>query len=432
MLATAGRSWKLRRRIEMVDQSLTGDTFANVPLFQELPAPEVERLTDELRLVRLAPGEILFREGDPGDRFYVLAAGEVEIYQALGRSEERIIAVRSTGDFIGELSLLNRDGLRTAGVRAREAVQLWEMRHSQFDALIQRQPTLAYELARVLSARLTAAQTETIRDLTEKNEELIRAYEELKAAQAQIIEKERLERELQLAHDIQMSILPRSLPQFAGYDFGAYIAPARFVGGDFYDMVALDADRAAIIVGDVSGKGVPAAIFMAQIHSLLHAASGLFSQPCDALQWVNRQLHAMGEVSLFATVLYGVLDRRTSQFTFARAGHERPILSQAGTDPVQADWGLGQPLGLLEDPVLDEQRIDIPRGSMLLIYSDGVTDSRNPDGQVYGLEMLLEKLNSLMGSPAQQLCDDLWQTLVAFQGSGQQFDDVTLFAVCSD
>ena len=403
--------------------------LAEMPLFRELPPSELEHLVTRLRVVELPPETVLFREGERGDCFYVVLEGELEVFHAVGAEGERILAVRGRGEFIGELSLLNPDGLRTAGVRSRGPARLWEMERVQFDELIQRQPSLAYEMTRVLSARMTAAQSGTIRDLEDKNLQLIRAYEELKAAQAQIIDKERLERELQVAHDIQMSLLPQTLPRLPGYEFGARIIPERAVGGDFYDVIDLDSDAVAILVGDVTGKGVPAAIFMAQIHALLHAGIGLCSQPREALLWVNQQLFAIGASSLFATVLCGILDLKTAEFAFARAGHEPPLLVLAGGEVCQVAWDLGQPLGLLEDPVLDEQTVTIPPGGVLLLYSDGLTDGRNPQGEDFGRERLMDTLGGLADHPAQDVCNGLWQALTAFQGDAPQFDDVTLVAV---
>ncbi len=405
--------------------------MAQISLFKDLPHSELQHLAAEMRVVELAPETILFREGDPGDRIYIVLEGQIEVFQAMGEKEERIIAVRGGGDFIGEMGLLNPDGLRTASVRSKGRVKLWEMTRADFDGLIQRQPGLAYELARVLSVRMTAAQARVIQDLMEKNLELTRAYEELKAAQAQIVEKERLERELEVARDIQMSILPRQLPELPGFDFGARMVPARAVGGDFYDLIQLTDDEVAIVVGDVTGKGVPAAIFMAQIHALLHAGAGLFSEPHEVLRWVNRQLLVSGRLTLLATVLYGILDCRTGEFSFARAGHEPLVVGVSGGDVHLIPWDVGQLLGLLDDPILDEGTVTIPSGGTLLLYSDGITDGRSPEGEDFGRDKLMERFGTLTGRPAQDVCDGLWRMLVAFQGDAPQFDDVTLLAVHS-
>ena len=132
---------------------------------------------------------------------------------------EHFIGIRGPGEFVGELSLVSRDGRRTASVRTREETQLWEMTQADFDALLERQPQFASKIVSVLGERLTSAHNASIRRLQAKNWQLQQAYDELKAAQAQIIEKERLERELQLAYEIQMSILPQTLPQTGGLRF---------------------------------------------------------------------------------------------------------------------------------------------------------------------------------------------------------------------
>ncbi len=127
--------------------------------------------------------------------------------------------------------------------------------------LLQRWPVLAHAMVNILSERLDATNNASFRDLTQKNHALQKAYDEFKAAQAQLIEKERLERELKVAAEIQLSILPDVLPQVAGFDFGACILPARSVGGDFYDVFRLDRRRTGVVIGDVADKGIPAALF---------------------------------------------------------------------------------------------------------------------------------------------------------------------------
>jgi sigma-B regulation protein RsbU (phosphoserine phosphatase) len=249
------------------------------------------------------------------------------------------------------------------------------MTRSDFERLVQRQPGFAYEMLRELGARLTNAHVAIIEDLKEKNRQLSEAYDALKAAQAQLIEKERLERELQVAREIQMSILPQTLPPLPGYDFGGLMVPARAVGGNFYDIVPLDTDTIGIVVGDVSDKGVPAALFMAQIHALIRAEADVHASPPQVSKRANRQLMEIGQPQLFATVLYGILDRATRAFAYARAGHEPPILvTDAGGREV-TPWGAGLPLGLLPDPLLDEQSITIPLGGRLVLYTDGISDA---------------------------------------------------------
>jgi serine phosphatase RsbU (regulator of sigma subunit) len=405
--------------------------LARAPLFSGLPEDEILRLSETLPVREVPPGTILFQEGDVGDRFYIIIQGQIEVIKALSTPEERLIGIRGPGEFVGELSLINRAGLRTASVRSLGPAHLWEMSHDEFDDLLHRQPSMAFELINVLSERLTAAHDSTIEDLQQKNKELTRAYEELKAAQAQIIEKERLERELQVAFEIQTSILPQTLPELAGYDFGAMRVPARAVGGGVYDIISLSSNKVGIVVGDVADKGVPSAIFMAQTHALLYAMASRNVSPAKVLQRVNQLLLKIGESSLFVTVLYGVLDKRSNTFSYARAGHELPIIITAGGQVELAPYDEGQLMGILDKPILDEQTVSIPPGGMVLLYTDGVTDARHANGDSFGLDRLTSELENLDDGSAQEQCDKLWQTLRTFQERTAQEDDVTMVTVRS-
>jgi sigma-B regulation protein RsbU (phosphoserine phosphatase) len=405
--------------------------LARIPLFEKLPEDELHHLAKSLRVREIPPNTLLFREGDVGDNFYIVIYGEIEVVKALGTEDERLIAVRGQGEFVGEISMIHPEGLRMATIRSRGPAQLWEMTHAEFDSLLARQPGLAYEMLRVLSARLTEAHNSTIHDLQEKNRELVEAYDELKAAQAQIIEKERLERELQVAYEIQMSILPQTLPSIKGYDFGACIVPARAVGGDFYDLIRFSPDRVGVFIGDVADKGVPSAIFMARTHALIYAEASRCQDPAEVLRQVNRHLQTMSEPGLFVTVLYGLLNRNTGEFSYARAGHELPIVGSGEIEPHLAPWKQGQLIGMLENPLIDEQTIVIPPGGVLLLYTDGVTDGRNPKGEAFGIEQVLHEIRSLAGLPAQEICDRLLGGLIKYQGDARQDDDITVVAIHS-
>jgi serine phosphatase RsbU (regulator of sigma subunit) len=405
--------------------------LARAPLFKGLPEEEISKLTETLRVREVPPSTILFKEGDVGDHFYIIIQGQIEVIKALGTQEERLIGLRGPGEFVGELSLINREGVRTASVRSSGPAHLWEMSHDEFDALLHRQPIMSFELINVLSQRLTTAHDSAITELQKKNEQLTLAYEELKAAQAQIIEKERLERELQVAFEIQTSILPQTLPPLEGYEFGALMVPARAVGGDFYDIIPLSSNKVGIFIGDVADKGVPSAIFMAQTHALIYAMATRNATPSRVLQRVNQLLIKIGESSLFVTVLYGVLDKRTGTLAYARAGHELPILVSAEGQVSIAPYNQGQLLGVLDKPVLDEQSLSIPPGGVVILYTDGVTDARHSNGDSFGLKRLTAELPTMVNESAQEACDRLWGTLQKFQNKTPQEDDVTLVAVRS-
>lgn len=403
-----------------------------VPLFKDLPEQELDHLASTLRVRELPPDTLLFSEGDVGDRFYTVIYGQVEVIKALGTEEEWVLGVRGPGEFIGELSLLNRNGLRTASVRSIGEAALWEMTLTEFDALLSRHPQMAFEVVHVLSKRLLEGENAKVLDLREKNRQLAQAYLELKQAQVQLIEKEKLEHELQLAYRIQMSILPEELPHLPGFDFGARVVPARAVGGDFFGVIPLAKDKAAIFVGDVSDKGVPSAIFMARTHALLSSEARRRATPTQVLKRVNRLLVEIGGSPLFVTVLYGLLDCLNGKFSYARAGHELPLVADLTAGVRLVAWGEGQLLGVMENPQIDEGRIDIPAGGTLLLYTDGILDGRNPQGELHGMKRLAARLANLVGSSAQVTCDQLLQGLFEFQAGSPQDDDVTLLAIHSN
>lgn len=410
--------------------AMTKQLLACIPLFKGLPDEELERLANKLQVRQLEPDALLFKEGDVGDQFFIVAAGQVEVVKALGTPEERVVGRRGPGEYVGEMSLVNPDGLRTASVRSLGQAQLWEMTQADFAELLSRQPHMVNVMLQVLSARLVESENITIQDLRAKNRQLSQAYEELKAAQAQLLEKERLERELQVARQIQMSILPQVLPELASYSFGARIQPARAVGGDFYDLFfCLNEDTIGIFVGDVSDKGVPAAIFMARIHALLYAEAQRGARPAEVLRQVNRRLMEISAAPLYATAIYGLLDGPSGWFTYARAGHELPLLGEPDGQVRQPPHRQGQLLGALDDPLMDEGALQIPSGATLLLYTDGILDGRDPQGELFGPHRLSAAFQKLAGLPAQQVCDRLLQALSAFQSSAPQDDDLTLVAI---
>jgi sigma-B regulation protein RsbU (phosphoserine phosphatase) len=403
--------------------------LANIPLFADLPKEELDQLVAALEVKKLKEGEILFREGERGEHLYVVMDGELEVLMAEGQPEELLLNVLREGEYLGEMSLIMPDGKRTASARARKPSVLRSISRAQFMDLLKRHPLLANSMVRVLSDRLDATNTSAFRDLTEKNRQLQQAYDDLKAAQAQLIEKERLERELQVAAEIQLSILPDQLPQVRGYDFGARILPARQVGGDFYDVFVLNQNRIGVLIGDVSDKGVPSALFMARAHALIMAEADIGLSPSEVMERVNSHITRLQKSTQFVTVLYGILDLSTREFIYARAGHEPPLLLSADGKVVRLPHSPGMSLGLWDTITVDERSVTLQPGVTLLFYTDGMTDCRDPAGESFGLERVKQTLSGFTGLLAQQVCDQLLETLGNYQSGAKQDDDVTLAAI---
>jgi len=407
------------------------ETLTRVPLFASLPRVEIEHLAGTLQSRAYPAGAILLQEGQVDDYFCILLDGQVEIIKALGTADERQLAIGRPGALLGEMSLFTQDGSHTASVRTLTPVQLLEMTRSNLEDLLHRQPGLVYDLVRLLSRRLADSEHATIQDLREKNRQLTLAYQELQAAQADLVEKERLERELEIARGIQRSVLPQSVPKPPGYDLGALMVPARMVGGDFYDFVPLSEGRWGIVVGDVCDKGIPAALYMTLSCSLVRAEAGRYESPGETLRAVNRHLVNINTSQMFVTLLYGVLDCAAARFSYARAGHPQPLLLDGLYQPISLPQAPGQMLGLFDEPLLDEQSFAFPPGSLLIIYSDGLSEAANAQGVELGTERLNDLLHGSALLTAQEICDRLWHQVRTWTGAAGPQDDLTLVMIKS-
>lgn len=404
-------------------------SLGQISPFSSLPSDELEGVEASLTSCEFPAGEVILTEDEQGGRYYVILEGAVEIIKARGTPDERLLGVREQGAFLGEMSLFVPDGRHTASVIARTPVRALQMDHGHLDALLQRYPDFAYEIIRTLSHRLDESENKTIRELRRKNRALEMALLELRAAQSELVEKERLERELEVAREIQHSILPSELPTIDAARFGAKIESMTAVGGDFYDVIPLDGDRVAIVVGDVSDHGVPAALLMAQTATLIRVLSPRHASPVEALREINRYLLRSNEAGMFVTLLFAVYDSKHGELAFARAGHELPVVFGRGGTEIISGEGVGQPLGLFEDVLIDEQRVTIETGGLAILYTDGVTDSLSPDGKLFGGGRLREIIDHDQTISPQLVCDRIFHSLREFRQGSPPMDDVTVVTV---
>jgi serine phosphatase RsbU (regulator of sigma subunit) len=408
---------------------MTVELMRRISFFSDLPESDIPLLASVLTVRDLAEGEILFRDGDEGEALFVVVEGLLDVLMGEGTPDERVVAQRKQGEYVGEMSLLLPGGKRTAAVRAALKTRLLVLTRPDFESLVQRRPGLLIAIAQVLSERLDASSTAAYHEIVAKNRALQQAYDELKAAQEQIIAKEKLEKELQLAAEIQISILPKQMPDLPGFGFGAFMDPARAIGGDFYDLFRIDEHRVGVLIGDVADKGVPSALFMARVHALISAEAFHCDQPGEVLRRVNRYLFSREETDLFITGIYGMLDNRNGEFSYARAGHEIPLLHETGQGSRAIPGGRGQPLGILDPILLDEQVVVIPPGGTLILFSDGMVDCRNPQGEPFGYDRLRETFDRCVAQSAARTSEALECALLEFRQDAEQDDDVTLVAI---
>jgi serine phosphatase RsbU (regulator of sigma subunit)/anti-sigma regulatory factor (Ser/Thr protein kinase) len=235
--------------------------------------------------------------------------------------------------------------------------------------------------------------------------------------------RERIEQELRVARLIQETLLPREVPVLPGWNIAAFWRPAREVGGDFYDFITLSDGRLAIVIGDVTDKGVPSAIVMATTRTMLRTAAIESDSPGDVLQIVNERLAREIPPKMFVTCLYAILDGKTGSLTYANAGHDLPFRSRH--NEVHALRATGMPLGLLQGMKYEVQETVIEEGDSVLFYSDGLVEAHNTRREMLGFPQLARLMERW---PADiNLIDYLMNELARFTGLGwEQEDDVTL------
>jgi sigma-B regulation protein RsbU (phosphoserine phosphatase) len=269
--------------------------------------------------------------------------------------------------------------------------------------------------------------------LKEQSEELAQWNEKLEfrvAEQvAQLEQFAKLEHELKVASDIQKSMLPRTIPEIEGYDIYADLIPAKTVGGDFYEFIPLTDDSLAIAIGDVADKGVPAALFMAMVRSFLRAEARDGVSPTKVLEAVNDHLLELNDKGIFVTILLGILNSRTHQFTYTRAGHELPVLIDNKGSVKHLSRGKGQALGIFDTLTLDEQHINFSDKSMMVLYTDGITDAISRDNQMFGLQGLIHTVSEMPEQSVEAVCEKLLRAVTKHQSPLPQFDDMTVIAI---
>ncbi len=251
----------------------------------------------------------------------------------------------------------------------------------------------------------------------------LRVGQLVREQEAEAVTRQRYEQELEVARLIQSHFLPKTLPELPGWQIAACYQPAREVGGDFYDVIPLPDGRFGFVVGDVTDKGVPAALVMSATRSLLRASAQRLIEPGEVLERVNEQLCPDMPEKMFVTCLYGVLDPATGHLRFANAGHDLPYVKTAnGVVELRAR---GMPLGLMTDMSYEEKEIDLAPGDSVLLHSDGIVEAHDPDRVMFGFPRLMQ---TVADSPSgQALIDRVLRDLEEFTGPGaMQEDDITM------
>jgi serine phosphatase RsbU (regulator of sigma subunit) len=240
------------------------------------------------------------------------------------------------------------------------------------------------------------------------------------------IERARIEQELQLARSIQQASLPKEVPSLQGWQINPYYHPAREVGGDFYDFHLLSEQRLGVVVGDATGKGVPAALVMASACSMLRALAQASNSPGEVLRRVNDALVTDIPPNMFVTCFYAILDPKSGTLKYANAGHDLPYLWRGGD--AHELRATGMPLGLMAGMSYEQKEMELDCGQGVFFYSDGLVEAHDPKGEMFGFPRL--RAHVAERGEESTLEDSLLEELYSFVGEGwEQEDDITLLTL---
>jgi sigma-B regulation protein RsbU (phosphoserine phosphatase) len=246
---------------------------------------------------------------------------------------------------------------------------------------------------------------------------------------ARLYEKEKtlvkMQEEVRLAARIQAELLPKAAPSIPGYDIVGRTLPAQEVGGDYFDFIPIDEDRIAFCLGDVTGKGLPASLLMANLQATLRGQTLTTGSPKTCLERSNQLLYQSTSPEKFATLFYAILDLKNHQIHYSNAGHDNPYLSSGNAETKRLKIG-GVPLGMLPDFTYEQESVPLEGDSILVAYSDGVTEAMNAAEEMFGEERIAAVIDQHKHAPASEVIDHLVSAVKSFAAGHPQSDDITV------
>lgn len=270
-------------------------------------------------------------------------------------------------------------------------------------------------------------------DLSNTIEKAVEQIKYIKAMQQEHSQLESIKGDLAVAQEIQQAILPRIFPPFPEdanqMDIAASMNAAKDVAGDFYDFFRIDNDHIGFVIADVSGKGIPAAIFMAVSRTLIRATGIRGVKPSECITYINSLLAEESASNMFVTVFYGIYDIKTGDVTYTNAGHNPPYVAKADGSVVKLPLSKNIIAGFLKGYQFTEETLQLQHGDTLLLYTDGVTEAVDPDYEEYGEERLEALLKNTPQADCQQLIDAVKADVKVFANGAEQSDDITLLAI---
>jgi serine phosphatase RsbU (regulator of sigma subunit) len=244
-------------------------------------------------------------------------------------------------------------------------------------------------------------------------------------------EKLKIERDLNLARKIQQGLLPKCIPSTYGLDICGEMIPAMQVGGDYFDLIPVSDKKIFVVVGDVSGKGLSASLYMTRLQTMIQLACSINKSPKEILVEVNKRFYESVDRSWFVTMTLALFDTEKYKVNFCRAGHMPIIAAQNGTVEFHKTGGLGVGLerGIIFEKTLIEEEVSLKPGQIYAFFSDGITEAMNEDYNLFGEENLSRILKNKTKISCSQIMDEIWKEISVFRGKAEQNDDMTMVLV---
>lgn len=388
--------------------------LSRLSLFRELSSDVVAELAKISSEWEASDGDFLFEEGSEGDCMYVIVHGRLRIVRRSAKAET-VLNILQAPDYAGEMSLIDDQPRSADGICEGKGLFL-RISRDDFHDRVMKHPQIALQISRALSLRLR-----------EDNERIQRQYLQLRKLGEQLSE-------LRIARRIQLGLQPSVIPTVSGLEIDAVSNPAREVGGDFYDFVLFDypaRQQLGLIVGDVSGKGIAAAIIMAISKGIVRSEAYNHIQPGAVMNATNRWLIKDTDPSMFLALSYTVFDPSTLTMTYTSAGQPTPLIYHKRTQSVSYA-PLNQtriPIGCMSKIEYDQRTVSLEAGDVVFFCSDGIIEAKNPQGDLYGFERYECIIQEVGEYPTIDALAAVLADVARFVDGAEPSDDATLVAV---
>ncbi len=374
-------------------------------LFEGVPPSTLESLLDRCEIRSLRVGEVLLAPGQINKHLYLLLEGQLQV--RIDRIDSEQGFPIGPGEYTGEISVIDCQPA-TAFVVASEPSQVLVLNEEEIWERLFPVPRIARNFMRLFADRFRA-----------RNEAMRKSLE-------QQLRYEHLQKELAIAHEIQLGMLPRDLDLEPAIEVVADMIPAQQVGGDFYDFFPVNPEEYGVAIGDVSGKGISAALFMVRTMILLRTEL-LKDRPIDeAVRGLNVMLCEENPTCMFATLIAGILNKRTGVFRYVNAGHDAVVFGERGVNYRPLPPPRGILVGLDPGATYEVASLVLDQGDVVLLYTDGVTEAMNHDRHLFTVDRLMECLRQMSGVSPQELAERIKRAVREFTAGAPPSDDVTL------